>query len=151
MIGIDPGMFDLFREEVRVHADTLARDLLVELRRHDRDLDELATRIRTAVDASGTTVTDVHGIGPIMAAYILGHTRDIARFKDAGHYARYNGTAPISASTSARNEHRLNRDGNRQLNHAIHIAAVTQVAHDTLKRPGSCDCSGYWVTASGAG
>ena len=112
----------------------LARDLLVELRRHDRDLDELATRIRTAVDASGTTVTDVHGIGPIMAAYILGHTRDIARFKDAGHYARYNGTAPISASTSARNEHRLNRDGNRQLNHAIHIAAVTQVAHDTPGR-----------------
>ena len=52
----------------------LARDQLVELRRHDRDLEALGGKIRDAVKASGTTVTDVHGVGPVMAAYILGHT-----------------------------------------------------------------------------
>ena len=112
----------------------LARDLLVELRRLDRDLEALAGKIRVAVEASGTTVTDVHGVGPVMAAYILGHTRDITRFKTAGHYARYNGTAPISASTAAKDRHRLNPNGNRQLNHALHVAAVTQVGHDTAGR-----------------
>ena len=66
-----------------------------------------------------------------MAAYILGHTRDIRRFPTAEHYARYNATAPISASTSANDRHRLNPYVNRQLNHAMHIAAVTQAGHDT--------------------
>jgi len=112
----------------------LAQELLAELRRHDSDLDELAGKVRAAVKASATTVTDVHGVGPIMAAYILGHTRDIRRFPTAGHYARYNATAPISASTAADNRHRLNPYGNRQLNHAIHVAAVTQVGHDTPGR-----------------
>ena len=69
-----------------------------------------------------------------MAAYILGHTGDIARFPTAGHYARYNATAPISASTAANDRHRLNPYGNRHLNHAMHIAAVTQTSHDTLGR-----------------
>lgn len=119
---------------ISVERKSLARDLLVELRRHDRDLDELATKIRAAVTASGTAVTDVHGIGPIVAAYILGHTRDIRRFPTAGHYARYNATAPISASTSGDGRHRLNPYGNRQLNHALHIAAVTQAGHDTPGR-----------------
>ena len=69
-----------------------------------------------------------------MAAYILGHTGDIGRFPTAGHYARYNATAPISASTAANDRHRLNPYGNRQLNHALHVAAVTQAGHDTLGR-----------------
>ena len=119
---------------IGIERKALARDLLAELRRHDRDLDELAVKIRHAVKASGTTVTDVHGVGPIMAAYIIGHTRNIDRFKTAGHYARYNGSAPISASTSAQDRHRLNKDGNRQLNHALHVAAVTQAGHDTPGR-----------------
>jgi transposase len=111
-----------------------ARLLAIELRRFEHDLDTLSITIRDAVAASGTTVTEIHGVGPIMAAYIIGHSRDIHRFRDAGHYARYNGTAPVSASTSAKNLHRLNRNGNRQLNHALHVAAVTQVGHDTPGR-----------------
>lgn len=119
---------------IGVERKGLCRELLGDLRRHDRDLDELAGRVRDAVKASGTTVTDIHGVGPIMAAYILGHTRDVHRFPTAGHYARYNATAPISASTAAKDRHRLNPYGNRQLNHAMHIAAVTQAGHDTPGR-----------------
>jgi transposase len=112
----------------------LARDLLAEVRRFDHELEQLTVRIGEAVKASGTTVTNVHGVGPIVACYLLGHTGNIDRFPSAGHYARYNGTAPVAASTSAQHRHRLNRDGNRQLNHAIHIAAVTQAGHATNGR-----------------
>jgi transposase len=86
------------------------------------------------VTASGTTVTDVFGVGPIVAAYLIGHSGDIARFPTAGHYARYNGTAPIQASSGPIRRHRLNPRGNRQLNHALHITAVTQVRNDTPDR-----------------
>lgn len=112
----------------------LARDLLAEVRRADRDLTELVSRIQAAVAASASTVTDVFGVGPIVAAYLLGHTGDVARFPSAGHYARYNGSAPIEASSGPTKRHRLNPRGNRQLNHALHMAAVTQVAHDTPGR-----------------
>ena len=76
----------------------------------------------------------MHGVGPIVAAYLIGYTGDSGRFPSAGHYARYNATAPIEASSGPKKRHRLNPNGNRQLNHAIHLAAVTQVAHDTPGR-----------------
>jgi transposase len=122
------------RDVVSIERKALARDLLAEVRRCDRDLAELAGRISTAVTASGSSVTSVYGVGPLVACYLLGHTGDIARFPNAGHYARYNGTAPIEASSGPVVRHRLNKRGNRQLNHAIHMAAVTQIAHDTPGR-----------------
>jgi transposase len=91
-------------------------------------------RIVEAVVASGTTVTDIHGIGPLGAAIVLGHTGDIARFPTSGHYARYTGTAPIAASSGPTQRHRLNPRGNRQPNRALHGAAVTQVRNDTPGR-----------------
>ena len=121
-------------DAVSIERKALARDLLAEVRRYDQDLTELLRRTKTAVTASGTSVTDVHGVGPIAAAYLLGYTGDIGRFPSAGHYARYNGTAPIEASSGPVTRHRLNQRANRQLNHALHIAAVTQIAHDTPGR-----------------
>ena len=63
-----------------------------------------------------------------------GYSGDICRFPSAGHYARYNATAPIEASSGPVIRHRLNPRGNRQLNHAIHMIAVTQVRNDTPGR-----------------
>jgi transposase len=121
-------------DPVSIERKALGRDLVAEIRRCDRDLTELAARIKTAVAASASTVTDVYGVGPIVACYLLGHTGDIARFPSAGHYARYNGTAPIETSSGPVVRHRFNPRGNRQLNHALHMAAVTQIAHDTAGR-----------------
>jgi transposase len=121
-------------DQVRQERRRLALELLTEVRAADRDLVSLKTRIAAAVAAASTTVTDVVGIGPIMAAYLIGYSGDIRRFPSAGHYARYNGTAPIEASSGPRVRHRLNPRGNRQLNHALHIAAVTQVRNDTPGR-----------------
>ena len=121
-------------DQVGIERRRLAVELLTEVRAADRDLAALKARIVSAVDASSTTVTDVFGVGPVMAAYLLGYSGDVRRFPTAGHYARYNGTAPIEASSGPRVRHRLNPRGNRQLNHALHIAAVTQAAHETPGR-----------------
>jgi transposase len=112
----------------------LGAEFLDEVRGHDRALAELHARIVAAVNASNTTVTDVDGVGPIVACYLLGHSGDMRRFPTAGHDARYNATAPIEASSGPRVRHRLNPNGNRQLNHAIHIAALAQISHDTSGR-----------------
>jgi hypothetical protein len=112
----------------------VAVEHLADVRRLDRMLIELRPRIVVAVARSETTVTDVYGIGAVMAAYVLGYTGDIQRFPTKDHYARYNATAPVSASSGPNPHYRLNLKGNRQINHAIHIAAVTQLAHDTPGR-----------------
>jgi transposase len=112
----------------------IALELLGDVRRFDNQLRAINERIVEAVLASGTTVTDIHGIGPLGAAIILGHTGDIARFPTSGHFARYTGTAPIAASSGPKQRHRLNPRGNRQLNRALHVAAVTQLRNDTTGR-----------------
>jgi transposase len=111
-----------------------ARQLLNEVRALDAARLDVRRRHVTALEASQTTVTEVYGIGPLMAAIILGRTGDVRRFPSAGHFARYNATAPIEASSGPTKRHRLNPRGDRQLNHAMHMAAVTQVRHDTPGR-----------------
>ena len=69
-----------------------------------------------------------------MAALVIGHSGDIGRFASRHHYASYNGSAPVEASSGPKRRHRLNSRGNRQLNHALHMIAVTQVGHDTPGR-----------------
>ena len=64
-----------------------------------------------------------------MAAKIIGHTGDVARFPDTHHYASFNGTAPIDASSGDHSRHRLSRRGDRQLNAAIHVIAIYQISH----------------------
>ena len=92
-----------------------------------------ATRMAAAVTAADTTITDIFGIGPIAACLILGHTGNIGRFATADRYASYNATAPVEASSGPTVRHRLNQRGNRQLNHAMHIAAIVQISHDSTR------------------
>jgi transposase len=100
----------------------------------DQALADTRTRTVAAVAASKSSVTDVYGVGPIGAAIIVGHSGDIRRFPTGGHHARHNGTAPLEASSGPKTRHRLNPRGDRPLNHAIHTAALTQIAHDTAGR-----------------
>lgn len=108
--------------------------LIDEIRTLDRVRDDVRERTAAAVIASGTTVTEVFGIGPLMAAVIVGRVGDVRRFPSSGHFARHNGTAPIEASSGPKARHRLNPRGDRQLNHAIHTAALTQIRNDTPGR-----------------
>jgi transposase len=119
---------------VEAERKQMALELVADIRRLDKSIADVKKRTTAAVAASGTTVTDIYGVGPIVAALLIGHTGDITRFPTAGHYASYNGTAPIEASSGTVVRHRLNPRGNRQLNHALHMAAVTQISRDTEGR-----------------
>jgi len=107
----------------------LASEALADVRRLDMQLKTSKRRLEVAVAASGTTLVDIFGVGPVIAAMLIGYSGDIRRFPTAGHYAAYNGTAPIELSSGGRTVHRLSRRGNRTLNHAIHLATVTQIRH----------------------
>jgi transposase len=112
----------------------LAVELIADVRRLDASRAEAKRRINVAVVAAATSVTDVYGVGPVVAALLIGHAGDVGRFPSKDHFASYNGTAPIEASSGPKTRHRLNPRGNRQLNHALHLAAVTQVRNDTPGR-----------------
>lgn len=114
-------------DEVSAHRVMIARELVADIVVLDTSLKASKARISAAVTASGTTLCDIVGIGPICAATIIGYSGDITRFATKARYATYNGTAPLEASSGGRTRHRLNPRGNRTLNFAIHIAAVVQV------------------------
>ena len=114
---------------VEVTRHMLALDHLDDLRRIDDQLRDLHRRMDDAVKASGTTVTELFGFGAVGAAIAVGYTRDVRRFANRDRFAAYNGTAPVEMSSGGRTVHRLSLRGNRQLNHAIHIAAITQIRH----------------------
>ncbi len=112
----------------------IAHELVDDIVRLDSQMRASKKRIRVAVSASGTSLCDIRGIGPIGAAMILGAVGDARRFPTAGHFASYNATAPIEASSGNRNRHRLNPRGNRKLNHVLHMAAVSQLRYPSEGR-----------------
>jgi transposase len=112
---------------VDIQRKRIAHQLLADVRRLDRQVKTASQAIRTAVGEHGTTLTEVFGVGPVLAAKLLGHAGDITRFPSRDHFASYTGTAPIEASSGDVRRHRLNRAGNRQLNTALHLIAVCQI------------------------
>jgi transposase len=107
----------------------LAATFLEDLQRIDTQRRETKRKIAAAVQAAGTTLTGLYGVGPVVAAAVIGDVKDVSRFPDRDHFAAYNGTAPVEVSSGQRRVYRLSRRGNRRLNHAIHMAAVTQISH----------------------
>ena len=107
----------------------LAAEFLADLRHLDAQLRGTRKKLAAAVTASGTTLTQVFGVGPVIAATITGDAGDVARFPRRDHFASCNGTAPVEVSSGNRKTHRLSLRGNRRINHAIHMAAITQIRH----------------------
>jgi transposase len=107
----------------------LATEFLADLRRLDGQRRECAKKLAAAVRASGTSLTGLFGVGPVIAGLVIGDVPDVTRFPGRSHFAAYNGTAPVEVSSGGRKACRLSLRGNRRLNHAIHMAAVTQIRH----------------------
>lgn len=115
------------RDAVGKARKQLALDYAAELERLDARLKQLKRQISEVLAEHPTTLVEVNGIAAINAAKILAEVGDIRRFRTRHHFASYTGTAPIDVSSGENNRHRLNRGGNRRLNHALHIAAVVQI------------------------
>lgn len=112
----------------------LAADYIDDVTVLDRKLKTIEKRIAEAVAATGTTLTQIVGVGPITAAAILGEVGNVVRFPNNDHFASYTGTAPLDASSGEVVRHRLSRAGNRRLNHALHIAAMVHKRYDPRGR-----------------
>jgi transposase len=111
----------------------LAVELFEDLCRIEAQHKVSERRIKEAVKVSGTSVTNIYGVGPVLAAQLIGYTSDVRRFANRDAFASYNGTAPVEFSSGGRVVHRVSQRGNRMLNHAVHMAAVTQLRQPTTQ------------------
>jgi len=109
----------------------VAAELIADLERVYQRRKAADKELKALVAATGTSLMDLHGIGPSGAARLLVEVGDITRFPDRAHFASWNGTAPIDASSGDQIRHRLSRAGNRQINRALHIMATVQLRNPT--------------------
>jgi transposase len=92
----------------------VAAELIADLERVYQRSKAADKELKELVAATGTTLMDLHGIGPSGAARLLVEVGDITRFPNRAHFASWNGTAPIDASSGEQVRHRLSRAGNRR-------------------------------------
>ena len=112
----------------------LAAELITELEGIDRKIKACKKEITALVEAQGSTLLQLHGIGPSGAARLLADVGNIHRFASRDHFASWNGTAPLDASSGQQQRHRLSRAGNRRINRALHIMAIVQLRNPTEGR-----------------
>jgi transposase len=105
----------------------LAQDLVRDLRAVDASLADIEQRMSAALDDHGTRLRQIDGVGAVTAVRLIGRTGAASRFPTADAFATYAGVAPVDVASGERTRHRLSRSGDRQLNSAIHLIAVTQV------------------------
>ncbi len=109
----------------------LAAEQLAELVAVEKKMKSLTKELKAMVLDRGSTLMDMTGVGPVVAARILADVGDVARFADRNRFASWTGTAPLDASSGEQIRHRLSRAGNRKMNHVLHIAAACQARLDT--------------------
>jgi len=121
LLGVRPaGPVESVRKQI-------ARDLIAEVADCDARLAALTKQIAAAVEQSGSRLVAVDGVGPVVAARLLGRTGNASRFRSAAAFAMHSVMAPIEVASAEKSRHRLPRGGDRQLNYALHIVALTQV------------------------
>jgi transposase len=109
---------------------SVLRDALIrgceDLLRMTGRINELTRDITIRVTDMAPTLLARHGVGPIVAATIIGELGDPARVRNGAALARLAGLAPIPVWTSNNQRHRLDRAGNRMINAAVHTVALAQ-------------------------
>jgi transposase len=115
----------LVRGDRSVRAD-MVRARVADIRRLDAQIADLDRRIAATLAETGSTLTEMPGVGPLVAARILGEIGDPARVRSRAAFGVLTGTAPLEASSGTTTRHRVNRGGNRQLNRALYVIAFTQ-------------------------
>ncbi len=108
----------------------VAREQVAQLRVLSRQADALERELLVLIKAHRPQLLAEIGCGALTAALLIGRTAGAERFRSDASFARQAGTAPIPCSSGQRDRHRLDRGGDRQLNHALHIIAITRARHD---------------------
>ncbi len=112
----------------------VAAELIADLERIYARKKAADKELRELIETTGTSLLTLNGIGPSGAARLLIDVGDITRFPTKGHFASWNGTAPLDASSGDQIRHRLSRAGNRQINRTLHIMATVQLRNPTEGR-----------------
>jgi transposase len=108
----------------------VARELVTRIRALTRQINALEAELRALVRAQRPRLMAETGCGALTAATLIGRTAGAQRFATDARFARQTGTAPIPASSGNHHRHRLHRGGDRQLNRALHMIAITRARHD---------------------
>jgi len=108
----------------------VAREQIAHIRQLNRRIAQLKRELLELVGAHRPQLLAETGCGPLVAAILIGRTAGAERFRSDASFALQSGTAPIPYSSGKRTQHRLNRGGDRQLNHALHMIAITRANHD---------------------
>jgi len=112
----------------------VARELLERVSALTGEAKRLEGEIAELIRAHRPALLQETGCGPLCAAILIGHTAGAERFAGDAQFARMAGVAPIPASSGRTQRHRLHRGGDRQLNHALHVIALTRSRLDPETR-----------------
>jgi len=112
----------------------VAREQITQIRSLTRQINLLTDELATLIAAHRPALLAETGCGPLTAAILIGRTAGAERFATDASFALQTGTAPLKCSSGQRQQHRLNRGGDRQLNHALHIIAITRARYDPETR-----------------
>ncbi len=111
------------------------------LRRIARRIQLLSQEVSDIDHALGLLVADLApgllaecGVGAVCAAQLLVSSGDPRRMASEASFAALAGTSPIDASSGKQQRHRLNRDGDRQLNWALHLITLQRAHHHPQTR-----------------
>ena len=134
----------------------LLDDYRAQIKALDRQERQVVAQLRALVDQSGSTLGELCGLSTRSVAELLVEVGDPRRFTEGG-FARFNGTAPLAASTAEGPgepiRYRYNPGGNRRVNAILHRMAVTQLRREpraqriyanaragghTKRRPAAC-------------
>ena len=88
--------------------------------------EELAVEIRELAKVRFEPLTRLCGINLLTAGRLAAILGPGNRFASDAQLASYAGAAPLEASSAGKVRHRLNRGGNRRLNHVLYFIVLTQ-------------------------
>jgi transposase len=122
------------RREERTARTRVALELVASIRAISRQAYGLESELRTLILAYRPALLAAQGLGVLTAATLIGRTAGAERFPTDAHFARQAGVAPIPVSSGRKDRHRLHRGGDRQLNRALHVIAITRARIDPQTR-----------------
>jgi transposase len=112
----------------------VAREQVAQIRSLTRQANALERELLALINAHRPQLLAEIGCGALTATILIGRTAGAERYRSDACFARHAGTAPIKCSSGQRDQHRLDRGGDRQLNHALHIIAITRASHDPVTK-----------------
>lgn len=112
----------------------IAREQVLRIGTLTREAERLKRELRDLIRVHRPELLAETGCGPLTAAILIGQTAGAERFRTDAHFARMAGVAPIPVSSGRHDRHRLDRGGNRQINRALHVIAITRGRLDPATR-----------------